>query len=116
MSVVPGVRSRMNGTLISHPPGAGGSGSSVTNGAPASNSAGGISWPDAADFFCGLVKPTTEFANRRNAAMAEIQIVLADMIFLDTVAINANRRRRQIVEGSIGLARKDLLLRWHFLL
>src|SRR5712691_7409636 len=35
MSVLPGVRSRMNGTLISHPPGGGGSGSSVTNGGPA---------------------------------------------------------------------------------
>src|SRR5262249_42546318 len=35
ISVWPGVRSRMNGTLISHPPGGGGSGSSVTNGGPA---------------------------------------------------------------------------------
>jgi hypothetical protein len=35
MSVSPGVRSMMNGTLISHPPGGGGSGSSVTNGGPA---------------------------------------------------------------------------------
>src|SRR6202035_4231997 len=35
ISVLPGVRSRMNGTLISQPPGGGGSGSSVTNGGPA---------------------------------------------------------------------------------
>jgi len=90
MSVVPGVRSRMNGTLISHPPAVGGSGSSVRNGAPAGNNSGGVSWPDAFGFLCGLVTPTTEFAKRRNAVMVEAQIVLADMVLRDPVAVNTN--------------------------
>jgi hypothetical protein len=36
------------------------------------------------------VTPTTEFAKRRNAVMVEAQIVLADMVLRDPVAVNTN--------------------------
>src|SRR5207247_8803167 len=40
-----------------------------------------FSWPDTADFLCGLAKVTGAFTNKRNAATAQIQLVIAGMIF-----------------------------------
>jgi hypothetical protein len=44
-------------------------------------SGSGFSWPDPADFFCGFAKAPGAFANRKNAAIAQIQLVRAGMIF-----------------------------------
>src|SRR2546423_39310 len=52
-------------------------------------SASGFSRPAAADLFCGLAKPAGAFANRKIGVIAQIQLMLAGMIFFIFVLIPA---------------------------
>jgi len=47
----------------------------------ASNSADGVSWFDAVDFFCAFAKPTDALDNRKNTASSEIHVVEKEGLF-----------------------------------